>query len=112
MRIANSIEYPEEALELDFAGIRVARERTYELYHRGVRVGTYRADLVVDDRVIIEVKTGPHLEPSARRQLLNYLRVADLRLGLVAYFGPDGASVKRVIWSPGFRPRDNSNEPT
>jgi GxxExxY protein len=68
-------------------------------------VGTYRADLVVDDRLIVEVKTGKVLDCVARAQLLNYLRAADLPLGLFVHFSPNGASIKRVISSPEYRSR-------
>ena len=93
------------AVELQFIGVPVAQELSYELFHRGVSVGAYRADLVVDDRLIVEVKTGKVLEAVARAHLLNYLRAADLPLGLLAYFGPNGTSIKRVISSPEHRSR-------
>ena len=93
------------AVELQFIGVPVARELSYELFHRGVSVGAYRADLVVDGRLIVEVKTGKVLESVARAQLLNYLRAADLPLGLLVHFGPNGASIKRVISSPEYRSR-------
>jgi GxxExxY protein len=93
------------AVELQFIGVPVAQERTYELFHRGVPVGAYRADLVVDDRLIVEVKSGKVIEPVARAQLLNYLRAADLSLGLLVHFGPNGSSIKRVISSPEYRSR-------
>ena len=93
------------AVELQFIGVPVAQERCFELFHRGVPVGTYRADLVVADRLIVEVKTGKVLESVARAQLLNYLRAADLPLGLLVHFSPNGASIKRVISSPEYRCR-------
>jgi GxxExxY protein len=86
------------AVELQFQGIPVAQEVPYELFHRGVSVGFYRADLVVDSRVIVETKTGLVLDPIAPVQLLNCLNAARLSLGLVAHFGPR-VSIKRVIAS-------------
>jgi GxxExxY protein len=94
-------------VELQFLDVPVAQERTYELFHRGVSVGRYRADLVAEDRIIVEVKTGKVLEANAYGQLLNYLRAANLPLGLLIHFGPSGVTVKRVICSPEFRPRDS-----
>jgi len=46
------------------------------------------------------------LEANAYGQVLNYLRAADLTLGLLIHFGPSGVTVKRVICSPEYRPRD------
>jgi GxxExxY protein len=93
------------AVELAFLGVGIAEEVPYELYHRGVSVGFYRADLVAERQVIVEVKTGMALDPVAKPQLLNYLRAADLSLGLVIHFAPTGAVIKRVVASPEYRSR-------
>jgi GxxExxY protein len=92
------------AAELEYQGVPVAREVPYELFHRGVSVGLYRADLVVDSRVIVEAKVGLVLDPIAPVQLLNCLRAAHLPPGPVAHFGPR-ASIKRVIVSDSARPQ-------
>ena len=57
---------------------------------------TYDADLIVERTLIVEVKTGPLLDPGAIPQLLNYLNVTGLPLGLVLFFGPK-PKVRRVI---------------
>ena len=90
------------AVELEYCGIAVAREVPFELFHRGVSVGFYRADLIADSSVIIEVKTGPALDPTAMAQLCNYLKVSGLRVGLILHFGPK-AKVKRLIASGASR---------
>lgn len=87
------------AVELAYRGIRVEQEVRYDLSHRGVPVGIYRADLVAESTVIVETKTGLVLDPTAPEQLLNCLCAARLTLGLVVYFGPSGARVRRVIRS-------------
>ena len=85
------------AVELRHRGVPIEEEAKYELFHHGQLVGAYRADLVVDSRVIVESKTGAVLDPTAPVQLLNYLCAAQLGLGLVIHFGPRGARAKRVI---------------
>jgi GxxExxY protein len=92
------------AVELRYMGIPVSEEVPYELFHRGVSVGFYRADLVVDSRVMVESKTGLVCDPIAPVQLLNCLGAAGLTLGLVLHFGPS-VSVKRVIASHTRHPR-------
>ena len=87
------------AAELRHRGVRVDQEVHFELYHHSEPVGSYRADLIVDARVIVETKTGAGLDPNAPIQLLNYLCAARLSLGLVVHFGPNGARVKRVVAS-------------
>jgi len=64
------------------------RSGLVEVIYNGVSVGAYRYDLLVDERVIIEVKTGDALAPTAKAQLLNYLRASRLEVGLLFYFGP------------------------
>src|SRR5688572_4768550 len=87
------------AAELRHRGVRVDQEVHFELFHHSEPVGSYRADLIVDARVIVETKTGAGLDPNAPIQLLNYLCAARLSLGLVVHFGPKGARVKRVVAS-------------
>ena len=84
------------AIELRHAGLSVQTEVLFELFHLGEPVGRYRADLIVEKQLIVEVKTGPVLDPSAVAQLLNYLNVTRLQLGLVLFFGPK-PKVKRLI---------------
>lgn len=83
-------------VELRIAGLHVEREVPFDLIHLGEWVGRYRADLIVNKELIVEVKTGPTLDPHAIPQLLNYLNVTRLCVGLILYFGPRPI-VKRLI---------------
>lgn len=87
------------AVELRYRGVAVAEEVPYELFHRGVSVGLYRADLVAESTVMVEAKTGLVLDPIAPVQLLNCMCAARIEPGLVLYFGPRGVEVKRIIAS-------------
>ena len=69
-------------------GLLVDREHPIEVRFRGVSVGIYRVDMLVERRVIVEVKSTEKLSEVAKRQLRNYLSVAKLELGLVLHFGP------------------------
>lgn len=84
------------AVELRHAGLGVEKEVAFELFHLGEWIGLYRADLIVQQQLIVEVKTGPSLHPHAILQLFNYLNVTKLPLGLVLYCGPK-PKVKPVI---------------
>jgi GxxExxY protein len=84
------------AIELRQAGLRVETEVPFDLYHLGEWIGRYRADLIIERKLIVEVKTGPTLDPQAIPQLVNYLNVTKLPLGLVLFFGPK-PKVRRVI---------------
>ena len=75
--------------ELRAAGHSVAREYAVRLYYKGDELGFHRLDLVVDEAVVVEVKSTPALHPVARRQLYNYLRATNLDVGLLLHFGPE-----------------------
>ena len=77
------------AIELRSRGHVCVEERSIEVAYKGVVVGAYRFDLLVDDRVLVETKAGEVLAPSAKRQLLNYLRATRVEVGLLLHFGPE-----------------------
>lgn len=84
------------AIELFQRRMNVAREVPVTVYYKGVTVGTYRADLIVADTVVVEVKAGEHPTDQDRPQLINYLRSSGKEVGLLLHFGPK-AVLKRVI---------------
>ncbi|HEY0996036.1 MAG TPA: GxxExxY protein [Gemmatimonadaceae bacterium] len=69
-------------------GLDVAREVPFTVVFDGVEVGHYRADLVCNNAVLVEVKAGEHLSPNAFHQTLNYLRLSKLGVALLVHFGP------------------------
>jgi GxxExxY protein len=76
------------AIALGQAGFRVSRQVAMAVWFRGVNVSDFRADLVVNDYVIIEIKAARAIEPAYEAQLLNYLRCTDIEVGLLLNFGP------------------------
>lgn len=84
------------AIELFQRRMNVAREVPVTVYYKGVTVGTYRADLMVADTVVVEAKAGEHTVEADRIQLLNFLRASGKEVGLLLHFGPR-AVLKRVI---------------
>lgn len=79
-------------------GVGVQREYPIGVYFHGIVVGSFRADMVVDSKIIVEVKAGLHLDRSAEAQTLNYLRSTEMEIALLLHFGPR-ASFKRLIYS-------------
>jgi GxxExxY protein len=77
------------AVELRLRGHACSEEALVEVTYKGVAVGTYRYDLLVDNRAIVEVKASDNLAPTAKAQLLNYLRATNLEVGLLLHFGPE-----------------------
>jgi len=68
-------------------GIRAEAEIPIDVYFRGSRVGVFRADIIVESTVLLELKAGTILDPSSQPQMLNYLRATRLEVGLILYFG-------------------------
>jgi GxxExxY protein len=75
------------SLVLRAEGLSVCREMPIRVYFRGNVISRFRADVVVDGKVLVEVKAVPRLEPIHGAQLLNYLRATVLEVGLLLNFG-------------------------
>jgi GxxExxY protein len=73
--------------ELVKAGCAIRREHPIDVIYEGVCLGTFRADLLVDNSLIVEVKADAVLGPGPERQLMNYLRCSDIEYGLLVVFG-------------------------
>jgi GxxExxY protein len=76
-------------LELTDRGHTFVRELAVSVCYKGRHVAWQRLDMVVDNRVIIEIKATEKLPAFASRQLINYLHVTPFRLGLLLHFGPE-----------------------
>jgi GxxExxY protein len=68
------------------------------VWFRGERIGDFRADLIVGNAVIVELKAGRDLEPVHDAQWLNYLRASELEVGLLLNFGP-APKIKRPVFA-------------
>ncbi|MHC4178084.1 MAG: GxxExxY protein [Planctomycetota bacterium] len=78
------------AHELKKRQLRVARQVPIEIQYDGVKLEEgFRADLIVEDKVIVEVKCVERLNPAHKKQLLTYLRLTDKRLGLLINFAEE-----------------------
>lgn len=88
---ANALSYA-----LSQAGVRLARETAFEVLFRDRVVGVYRVDLLVEDKVLVEVKATHSLTDFDRRQVLNDLRVTRLDVGVLLHFGPK-PHVERIM---------------
>ena len=84
-------------LELAAAGLAVGTETTFPVFYRGEQVGTYVADLVVANSLIVEVKALDALHPAHGAQLLNYLKASRIPVGLLINFGKPRIDIKRVV---------------
>jgi GxxExxY protein len=74
------------SIALKQGGLVVERERCYPIVYRGVHLGDYRPDIIVQGEVIVEVKSVARYDPVFLAQILTYLRVTGLRRGLIVNF--------------------------
>jgi len=73
--------------ELQARGHRVDREVAVMVYYRGEPIARQTLDMVVDDRLVVEIKSTERLHPSGTRQLFGYLCATNLEVGLLLHFG-------------------------
>lgn len=85
------------AFELRDAGFAVAQQRGIAVLYRGMIVGQYVADLVVDDAVLVELKAAKSLDEIHLAQCLHYLKATNLRLCLLLNFGAKRLQIKRLV---------------
>ena len=82
-------------IELSKNGISATTEVPIDVYYDDCVVGEFRADLVVEDKIIIELKAVHNLLPIHETQLVNYLTATKIDCGLLINFGGDRVEIKR-----------------
>lgn len=74
------------------------QEQVYHpVVHRGVLVGKYFFDFLVDNKIVVELKVGDIIYPEFVKQVLQYLRTSHIRLGIIILFSPTGVKFQRVV---------------
>ncbi|MCK4311815.1 MAG: GxxExxY protein [Candidatus Cloacimonetes bacterium] len=74
-------------IELKNIGLNIESEKEIKVNYKGTIIGNFRADIVVEDKVIIEIKAISSLNSQHEAQLLNYLKATGIRVGLLVNFG-------------------------
>ena len=87
--------------ELRSRGHRVGREVSVIVFYKGDELGRQRIDLIVDETLVVEIKSTFDLRHGARDQVHNYLHAARLEVGLLLHFGPR-PKFYRVISTNGY----------
>ena len=78
------------AYELKNSGLNVEAEKAVPIVYNRISFDEgYRTDLMIEKKVIVEVKSVEQLNPIHKKQLLTYLKLADIRLGLLINFGEE-----------------------
>ena len=86
-------------IELLKSGIQAEKEKRIKVYYNDHLVGEYAADIIVENKVILELKSVKDLHPAHSAQLVNYLKATGIEIGLLINFG-ESVQIKRKI-NPG-----------
>jgi GxxExxY protein len=95
------------AIELERAGLSFAREKEQVVYYDGIQVGTRRADFVVENQIVVELKAVVQLEDVHLAQAKNYTVAYNFPLGLLINFG--GKSLEHKLLFNSRQEQDSQN---
>jgi GxxExxY protein len=85
------------AMELIRKQLRTKQQHPLKVYYKGQIVGNFIADILVENRILVETKATQSLNNLHFCQCLNYLKACDLRLCLLINFGSSSVQVRRVV---------------
>lgn len=85
-------------VELDKNGINFQVQMPVPVKYKGFLVGEYIADIIVEDKLLIELKALETLCRSHDAQVMNYLKATNLSVGLLINFGKPKLGIKRIVW--------------
>jgi GxxExxY protein len=84
------------AIELSKRKHNVRQQIPIRVYYEGLAVGDYFADMLIDDKVIIELKAAQEITSGHEAQLINYLKATKIQVGLLLNFGPKPAFKRKI----------------
>jgi len=91
----------QKALIKEFETLKIPykQEVGLDVKYKGDIVGKYRPDFVIEDKIIIELKSVEFMPKSYEEQLVHYLKTTEYSLGLLVNFGSNRLYIKRLIWT-------------
>ena len=84
-------------IELRQKGLKVQQQFPIEVFYKGNNVGKYFADLLIEDKIILELKAAEIISQAHLVQLQNYLKASQIELGFVFNFGPQPKFERRIF---------------
>ena len=83
--------------ELSGRGMKVETEKVIDLEYKGKKIGVHRLDLIVDDKVVVELKTVERFSLHHKAQLTSYLKASCFKLGVLVNFSKRKVEYQRVL---------------
>ena len=87
------------AIELAIRNIDFIEEKGIDVKYKGKKIGVYRPDFIIKDKVILEIKVTPIITKAMQNQVYYYIRGTKYKLVLLANFGTSKLRIKRLIYS-------------
>ena len=84
-------------IELSSLNISAVQQKLYDVHYAGTKVGHFFADIVVDNSIILELKSDDRLTASHESQLITYLTISGIRVGYLLNFGGASLQFKRLV---------------
>jgi GxxExxY protein len=97
-------------IELEKNGLKAVKEAPIQVSYDGRVIGEYIADVLVEDRIILELKSVKEFHPAHEAQLVNYLKATGLEIGLLINFGERVEIKRKVLTPPGADGRSQEIE--
>lgn len=83
--------------ELKINGIAFKNQKVVKVNFRDIKLGRQRLDFIIENEIVVELKSVPKILNLFKHQLLSYLKTEDKRLGLILNFGKEILDIKRVV---------------
>ncbi len=84
-------------VELSLRGLKTFQQAPLKVYYKNELVGDYIADILVEDEILVELKTVKEFDDIHLAQCLNYLRITGLKLCLLINFSKPRVEIKRIV---------------
>jgi GxxExxY protein len=84
-------------LKLSGSGLVCESEKELPVYYKGTLIGKKRVDLFVENKILVELKAVNQFEKIHFNQVINYLKVFNIEVGLLINFGTESLQVKRFV---------------
>ena len=97
-------------IELEKCGLNVEKQKQIKVYYDDYLVGEYYADLIVEDKIIIELKAAESICEEHEYQLINYLKATEIEVGLLLNFGKTPEIRRKIFTNDRKMNTDNTDE--
>ena len=85
--------------ELVSYGFNVGKENRIDIFYKQKKIGTYIPDIVIDDKIVIEIKSKPRITQEDQKQFWGYLKGSKYKLGFLVGFTPQQLIIKRFVYT-------------